>query len=127
MVDNRGNAYRTRAALTAGIALIGLGIAGLCFFMFDVGALPALGIFVLFIGLGILALSPGYTGTPDKFGASERDYRIVAGILAAVIGALLILTLLNLEWYVYVFVLIIAVAVLGMAMAVVNSRKIKNE
>ncbi len=127
MVDNRGNAYRTRAALTAGIALIGLAVAILGYFALDLGALPSVGIFVLAVGLGILLLSPGYSGTPDKFGPSEMDFRLVGGTLIAAVGFLLILTLCNLEWYVYVVVFIIVVAILGMLMAVRNSRKINNE
>lgn len=127
MVDNKGNMYRTRGALTLGIAIIGIAVALLAFFAANVGALPAVGIFLLFVGGGLLAMCIGYTGTPDKFGPSERDYRLVWGLLVVVVGAIMILTYFDLEWYWYVAVLIIAVALIGMGMAVVNSRKISNE
>ena len=41
MVDNRGNAYRTRGAITAAIVLIGAVVAMLAYFAAGLGALTA--------------------------------------------------------------------------------------
>lgn len=127
MVDNKGNMYRTRGALTLGIAIIGIAVALLAYFAANVGAAPAVGIFLLFVGGGLLAMCIGYTSAPDKFGPSERDYRLVWGLLVIIVGIVLILTYFDLAWYWYVATLIIAVALVGMIMAVINSRKISNE
>lgn len=127
MVDNKGNMYRTRGALSLGFAVIGIAVALIVFFATDLGIAPSIGVFLLFVGGGLLAMCAGYTGTPDKFGPSERDYRLVWGLLVIIIGVLLILTTFGLDWYWYVAVIIIAVALIGMAMALINSKKISNE
>ena len=127
MVDNRGNAYRTRAALTAGIVLIGAAVALIAYMAAGLALLSAVGVFVLILGVAVFSMSFGYSSAPDKFGPSERDYRLAMGLVIALIGAVLLMTGLNLEWYWLVAILIIGIAVIGMMMAVINSRKIGNE
>jgi len=127
MVDNRGNAYRTRAALTAGIVLIGAAVALIAYKAAGLALLSAVGVFVLILGIAIFAMSFGYSSAPDKFGPSERDYRLAMGLVITLIGIVLLMTGLNLEWYWLVGILIIGIAVIGMMMAVINSRKIGNE
>ena len=127
MVDNRGNAYRTRAALTAGIVLIGAAVALIAYKAAGLALLSAVGVFVLILGIAIFAMSFGYSSAPDKFGPSERDYRLAMGLVITLIGIVLLMTGLNLEWYWLVGILIIGFAVIGMMMAVINSRKIGNE
>ena len=127
MVDNRGNAYRTRAALTAGIVLIGAAVALIAYMAAGLALLSAVGVFVLILGVAVFSMSFGYSSAPDKFGPSERDYRLAMGLVIALIGAVLLMTGLNLEWYWLVAILIIGIAVIGMMMAAINSRKIGNE
>ena len=127
MVDNRGNAYRTRAAITAGIVLIGAAVAILAYFAAGLGAAAAAGIFILIMGVAILAMSFGYSSAPDKFGPGERDYRMAMGLVITLIGAVAIIAGTGLEWYWLVAVLIIGIALIGIAMALMNSRKIGNE
>ena len=127
MVDNKGNAYRTRGALTLGIVIIGLAVMILAYFAAKLSLTVSFGVFLLIMGVALLVMSPGYTSAPDKFGPGERDYRVAMGALIVIIGAVLVLTTFNLDWYWYVAIVIIGVAVLGMAMAVVNSKKINNE
>ena len=127
MVDNRGNAYRTRAALTAGIVLIGAAVALIAYMAAGLALLSAVGVFVLILGVAVFSMSFGYSSAPDKFGPSERDYRLAMGLVIALIGTVLLMTGLNLEWYWLVAILIIGIAVIGMMMAVINSRKIGNE
>ena len=127
MVDNRGNAYRTRAALTAGIVLIGAAVALIAYMAAGLALLSAVGVFVLVLGVAVFSMSFGYSSAPDKFGPSERDYRLAMGLVIALIGTVLLMTGLNLEWYWLVAILIIGIAVIGMMMAAINSRKIGNE
>ena len=127
MVDNRGNAYRTRGAVTAAIVLIGAVVAMLAYFAAGLGALTAAGVFVLILGAAILSMAPFYSGSPDKFGPGERDYRLAMGLLIVVVGIVLAMAGAGMEWYWSVAVLVIGIAVIGIAMALVNSRKIYNE
>ncbi len=127
MVDNRGNAYRTRGAITAAIVLIGAVVAMLAYFAAGLGGLTSVGIFVLILGIAILAMAPGYSGVPDKFGPGERDYRLALGLLILVIGIAVVIAGSGTEWYWSVAVIIIGIAVIGIAMALINNRKIYNE
>ena len=127
MVDNRGNAYRTRGAITAAIVLIGAVVAMLAYFAAGLGALTAAGVFVLILGAAILSMAPFYSGSPDKFGPGERDYRLAMGLLVLVIGIALLVTGFGLEWYWAVAIVVIGIAVIGIVMALVNNRKIYNE
>jgi membrane protein YdbS with pleckstrin-like domain len=127
MVDNRGNAYRTRGAISAAIVLIGAVVAMLAYFAAGVGGITALGIFVAILAIAILAVAPFYSGSPDKFGPGERDYRLAMGLLVLVIGIALLVTGSGLEWYWAVAIVVIGIAVIGIVMALVNNRKIYNE
>ena len=127
MVDNRGNAYRTRGAISAAIVLIGAVVAMLAYFAAGVGGITALGIFVVILAIAILAVAPFYSGSPDKFGPGERDYRLAMGLLVLVIGIALLVTGSGLEWYWAVAIVVIGIAVIGIVMALVNNRKIYNE
>ena len=127
MVDNRGNAYRTRGAISAAIVLIGAAVAMLAYFAAGVSGLTTLGIFVVILAIAILAVAPFYSGSPDKFGPGERDYRLAMGLLVLVIGIALLVTGFGLEWYWAVAIVVIGIAVIGIVMALVNNRKIYNE
>ena len=127
MVDNRGNAYRTRGAISAAIVLIGAVVAMLAYFAVGVGGITTLGIFVVILAIAILAVAPFYSGSPDKFGPGERDYRLAMGLLILVIGIALLVTGSGLEWYWAVAIVVIGIAVIGIVMALVNNRKIYNE
>ena len=127
MVDNRGNAYRTRGAISAAIVLIGAVVAMLAYFAAGLSALTTLGIFVLILGISILSVAPFYSGTPDKFGPGERDYRLAMGLLVLVVGIAFMMAGAGMEWYWSVAVVVIGIAVIGIVMALVNNRKIYNE
>ena len=107
--------------------LIGAAVALIAYMAAGLALLSAVGVFVLILGVAVFSMSFGYSSAPDKFGPSERDYRLAMGLVIALIGAVLLMTGLNLEWYWLVAILIIGIAVIGMMMAVINSRKIGNE
>lgn len=77
------------------------------------------------VGIGIAALSLMFSGTPDKFGPSERVYRLVAGVLLAIIGAVLLLHGFGAAWYILIAVLLIGIAILGALTAISNSKQAK--
>lgn len=127
MVDNKGNAYRTRELVIVFCVLIGLALALVAWGTGFVSAVPAVGIFLIVTGLAITAVGLTFSGTPDKFGPSEQLYRVAMGPLIAVIGAVLLLTNYSLEWYIYAAILIVGIAVIGLTVGLISSRKINNE
>ncbi|AMH93810.1 transmembrane protein [methanogenic archaeon ISO4-H5] len=124
-MENTGNAYRTRQALVGAFILIAAALAIVIYGATDLGALAAAGIFILVVGIGIAALSLMFSGTPDKFGPSERVYRLVAGVLLAIIGAVLLLHGFGAAWYILIAVLLIGIAILGALTAISNSKQAK--
>jgi len=124
-MENTGNAYRTRQALVGAFILIAAALAIVIYGATDRGALAAAGIVSRGVGIGIAALSLMFSGTPDKFGPSERVYRLVAGVLLAIIGAVLLLHGFGAAWYILIAVLLIGIAILGALTAISNSKKAK--
>jgi len=124
-MENTVNAYRTHQALVGAFILIAAALAIVIYGATDLGALAAAGIFILVVGIGIAALSLMFSGTPDKFGPSERVYRLVAGVLLAIIGAVLLLHGFGAAWYILIAVLLIGIAILGALTAISNSKQAK--
>ena len=124
-MENTGNAYRTRQALVGAFILIAAALAIMVYGATDLGALAALGIFLLVLGIGIAAMSLMFNGTPDKFGPSEKVYRLVMGVIIAIVGAVLLLHTAGAAWYILVAVLLIGIAVLGAVTAISNSKNAK--
>ena len=124
-MENTGNAYRTRQAMVGAFILIAAALAIVVYGATNLGALAAVGIFVLVLGIGIAALSLMFSGTPDKFGPSEKVFRLVAGVILAPIGAVLLLHVWGAAWYILVAVLLVGIAVLGALTALSNSKNAK--
>ena len=124
-MENTGNAYRTRQAMVGAFILIAAALAIVVYGATNLGALAAVGIFVLVLGIGIAALSLMFSGTPDKFGPSEKVFRLVAGVILALIGAVLLLHVWGAAWYILVAVLLVGIAVLGALTALSNSKNAK--
>lgn len=121
MTDNKGSAYRTRAVVTAGLFIIALAVGVVLYGVGAVGAVGFVGVVVLLAGVILAAASFTYSKKPDKFGPSEADYRLVAGVIAAVAGAVILLLDGGAEWYVALALALVVVAVLGIAMALKNN------
>ena len=124
-MENTGNAYRTRQAMVGAFILIAAALAIVVYGATNLGALAAVGIFVLVLGIGIAALSLMFSGTPDKFGPSEKVFRLVAGVILALIGTVLLLHVWGAAWYILVAVLLVGIAVLGALTALSNSKNAK--
>ncbi|MCQ2079297.1 MAG: hypothetical protein MJZ38_04495 [archaeon] len=125
MVENTGNSYRTAQAVVAGFIIIAVAVAVILWGATDLGAVSIAGVFLFIVGLMFAVLSLLFNGTPDKFGASERSYRLTIGLLLIVVGAVMIIAGFNVELYITVAVLLIGIAVIGICTALSNSKKTK--
>ncbi|AGI48459.1 hypothetical protein TALC_01485 [Thermoplasmatales archaeon BRNA1] len=127
MVDNKGNAYRTRQLVIVFCVLIGLALALLAWGAAGLSALAAVGVFLIIFGGAVVAVGSTFSSKPDKFGPSEQMYRVSVGLVILLIGVVMVMTLADVSWYVYVAILIIGIAVIGLATGLINSRNITNE
>ena len=125
MTENTGNAYRTKQAVVAAFVLIAAAAAILVIGLTDIGAAGALGVFLLIVGIGMAVLSLMFSGEPDKFGPSEKVYRLDFGLILAIIGLICIMISYHVAWYAYVAVLLIGIAIVGLLTALSNSKKTK--
>lgn len=72
-------------------------------------------------------MSLAYSAAPVKFGPSEQDFRLAAGIIMLLLGVIMILFQLGMAWYFYVAAALIIIAVVGAAMAVRNGKRMGDE
>ena len=124
-MDNTGNMYRTKQALVAAFVLIAVALAVIIYGATGLGAKGAVGVLLLIIGVGIAAMSLMFSGEPDKFGPSEKVFRLVMGVIIALVGAVILLWTAGAAWYILAAVLLIGIALLGAFTAVSNSKKSK--
>lgn len=125
MVQNSGNAYRTRGVVVSALVLIAIAVGLILYGALDVAAVTTLGVVVIIIGIAVFAVGATYSTEPDKFGPSEQMYRVAAGLFAILIGIVLILLGQDVNTWVTVAVLIIGIALIGLASGLINSRKSK--
>lgn len=125
MVENTGNKYRTTQAITAGLVLIAAAAAILVWGLTDLGIGAVVGIFLAVVGVAVAVMSLMHSAEPDKFGPSEKVYRLVFGFVLILVGMVGILSAFDLGWYVYAAVLLIGIALIGICTAVSNSNKTK--
>jgi len=115
---------RTLSAITLGSFLIALAIGIIVYVATSYGILMILWITLLIFGIALLALSFMYPTESGKFGPSESSFRMVWGILLAVMGFVgLLYTITNVNVWILVAIVLIAVAVVGILVALKNGKK----
>lgn len=113
-MENTGNSYRTRQAVSICGALIALAVTVLLVGVYGVSLIVGAGAFLLIIGALIAIISLSFDGTADKFGPSERDFRLIVGLVVAIIGITAMLVGYDTNIYVTIAVLIIGIAIIGL-------------
>jgi hypothetical protein len=115
---------KTLSAVTLGAFIISLAIGVIVYAVTDYGLAIILWVTMLIFGIALFAISFMYSGKPGKFGPSDSSYRMVAGILIAVVGLLCIIaTLTNVSWWILVAVFLIVLALTGIFVALTNGKK----
>jgi len=115
---------RTLSAITLGSFLIALAIGIIVYVATSYGILIILWIALLIFGIALLALSFMYPTESGKFGPSESSFRMVWGILLAVVGFVgLLYTMTDVNVWILLAIILIAVAVTGIIVAVKNGKK----
>ncbi|MDR0309371.1 MAG: hypothetical protein LBH88_01240 [Candidatus Methanoplasma sp.] len=115
---------RTLSAVTLGAFLIALAVGLVIYASTDHGSMIVLWTTMLIFGMLLFALSFMYSGESGKFGPSESSYRMVAGILVAVIGLIgMLYTFTDLSVLILVAIFIIALAAVGITVALINGKK----
>lgn len=125
MVENTGNSYRTRQAVLACTALIAIAVAVLLVGYYELSVLIGAGVFLLMIGTVVAVMSFTFSKTPDKFGPSEMNFRLIAGLVMAVVGAFLLMLGYEVETYICIAALIIAIAVIGLCATFLGNKTSK--
>jgi len=112
------------SAVTLGSFLISLAVGLIIYVATDCGLLTILWTVLLIFGIALFALSFMYSGESKGFGPSESSYRMVLGIILAVIGLIGILnTFTDVDILILVAIFIIAVVLIGIFTALMNGKK----
>ncbi len=115
---------RTLSAVTLGLFLVSLAVGLIVFVATGLGAAIILWTTMLIFGIALLAMSFMYSGESGKFGPSDSIYRMVGGILVAVIGLIgMLYTFTDLSIWILVAIFLIALALVGISVALVNGKK----
>jgi len=115
---------RTLSAVTFGAIMISLALGLIFYVALDRGLGIILWITLLFVGIAVFALSFLYSKESGKFGPSESAYRMVIGILMAVIGAIgLLYTFTDISLLILVAIFLIVLAAVGISVALMNGKK----
>ena len=117
MVENQGNAYRTRGVIMAAVALMGIALGAILYGVAGVGITAVIGVVLIVLGID--------SSEPDKFGPSEQMYRTALGLVIALIGVILVIVGYDVSIWVAVAVLIIGIALIGLSTGLINSKKSK--
>jgi peptidoglycan/LPS O-acetylase OafA/YrhL len=114
---------KTLSAISLGSAIIALGIGLIVYVITDELAMILWTVLLIF-GIALLAMSFLYSGKSGKFGPSEFVYRMVLGILLAVIGVIGILyTYTDVSIWILAAIFLIALALVGILVALMNGKK----
>lgn len=124
-MDNAGNGYRTRNMVIAAAVMIAVALGLLVWGIAGFSVVSTLGVVLLVIGFAIFAVGVTYSGVPDKFGPSEKMYRVAGGLVLVLLGIVCVITNYNASWVVYVAVLIIGLALIGLSVGLINSKHAK--
>lgn len=115
---------RTLSAVTLGSFLISLAIGLIVYAVGDNSWTIILWTTMLIFGIALLAISFMYSGESGKFGPSDSIYRMVGGIIIAVIGIIGILDMFTgLSALILIAIFIIALALVGISVALINGKK----
>ena len=125
MVENQGNAYRTRGVIMAAVALMGIALGAILYGVAGVGITAVIGVVLIVLGIDIFVVGATYNSEPDKFGPSEQMYRTALGLVIALIGVILVIVGYDVSIWVAVAVLIIGIALIGLSTGLINSKKSK--
>ena len=125
MVENQGNAYRTRGVIMAAVALMGIALGAILYGVAGVGITAVIGVVLIVLGIDIFVVGATYSSEPDMFGPSEQMYRTALGLVIALIGVILVIVGYDVSIWVAVAVLIIGIALIGLSTGLINSRKSK--
>ncbi|MCL1811257.1 MAG: hypothetical protein FWG41_03445 [Methanomassiliicoccaceae archaeon] len=114
---------RTLSAVTLGSLIIALAVGLIVYVATDEWTM-ILWTTLLIFGIALFALSFLYPSESGKFGPSESLYRMVLGILLAVVGIVGILSVYtDLSSLILVAILLIALALVGIMAALMNGKK----
>lgn len=125
MVENQGNAYRTRGVIMAAVALMGIALGAILYGVAGVCITAVIGVVLIVLGIDIFVVGATYSSEPDKFGPSEQMYRTALGLVIALIGVILVIVGYDVSIWVAVAVLIIGIALIGLSTGLINSKKSK--
>jgi phosphatidylglycerophosphate synthase len=113
------------SAVTLGSFLISLGIGIIVYVATDYGLMIILWTTLLIFGIALLALSFMYSAESGKYGGpSESTFRMVAGILLAVVGFIGMLNMFtDVSLWILLAIFIIALAIVIIFVALTNGKK----
>jgi hypothetical protein len=113
---------RTTSAVTLGLVIIALAVGLIVYYLTD--SIPGgIAVTILVAGIAVASTSIGYSGTPDKYGPSDLLYRLVAGLVVAVIGVIiLIYAFTDLSAIILVAIFLVAIALIGIFAAIFNGK-----
>ena len=112
------------SAVTLGLFMTSLAVGLIIYVATDCGLMIILWTTLLLFGIELFALSFMYSGGSGGFGPSESVYRMVAGIIAAVVGLIgMLYTFTDIDILILAAIFIIAVALVGIFTALMNGKK----
>jgi len=115
---------KTLSAVALGSFIIALAVGLLVYEATSYGLAIILWVAMLIFGIALFALSFLYSGESGKFSPSESSYRMVAGILIAVIGLIGILyETTDVSLLILAAIFLIALALVGISVALMNGNK----
>jgi hypothetical protein len=113
------------SAVTFGLIIIAVAV-GLIVYYTTENVLGTIGVVLLIVGALLSLTALGYSAVPDKFGPSEAMYRLVAGLVAADIGLVVLLAgFTNLGAIILIAIFLIILAAVGIMTALVNGKEEK--
>jgi len=115
---------KTLSAVVLGSFIIALAIGLIAYYATNYGLAIILWVTLLIFGIALFALSFLSSGKSSKFGTSESSYRMVSGILIAVIGLIGILyTATSISIWILAAIFLIVLALVGISVALMNGKE----
>jgi len=115
---------RTLSAAVLGAFIIALAVGLIIYAVTDYGLTIILWVTLLIFGIAFFAVSFISPKEAGKFGPSESSYRMVVGIITAMIGLIgLLYTTTDLDPIILIAIFLIVIAVVVIAVALMNKNK----
>jgi len=115
---------RTLSAVVLGSFIIALAVGLIAYYATDYGLAMVLWVTLLIFGIALFALSFLYPKESGKFTPSESSYKMVQGIIIAVLGLVgLLYTTASISPIILAAIFLIVLAVTGIAVALMNGKK----